>query len=90
MAFRLTNTDHVSDTSARCLDGARSVTTATVGGTTYLFVAGEDDDGVSVFAAVNNSANKVYFVDGPGDIIDETDGVVTHNERLQASAIPST
>ena len=32
------------------LGGARAVTTATVGDTTYLFVAGSQDDGVSVFS----------------------------------------
>ncbi len=51
---RLSNVDNESDTSALRLDGASSVTTATVGGTTYLYAAGYDDDGVSVFSVANN------------------------------------
>ena len=50
----LTNVDNVSDDSSLELDGARSVTTAEVGGMTYLFVAGFGDSGVSVFSVANN------------------------------------
>jgi VCBS repeat-containing protein len=46
----LTNVHNVADDAALQLDGARAVTTAVVGGTAYLFVAGDQDDGVSVFA----------------------------------------
>ena len=45
----LTSVDNVSDDANLEIDGAFSVTTATVGSTTYLFVAGVRDDGVSVF-----------------------------------------
>ncbi len=45
----LTNVDNVTDDATLQLDGARSVTTAVIGGTAYLFVASELDDGVSVF-----------------------------------------
>ena len=45
----ITSVINVSDNANLELDGATSVTTATVGSTTYLFVAGQDDDGVSVF-----------------------------------------
>ena len=48
--FFLLNIDNVMDSSSLALDGASSLTTATVGGTTYLFVAGFDDDRVSVFS----------------------------------------
>ncbi len=43
------------------LDGATAVTTAVVGGTTYLFVAGYSDDGVSVFRVANDGTlTNVY------------------------------
>ena len=45
----LVNVDNVTDEGDLELGGARSVTTAVAGGTTYLFVAGADDHGVSVF-----------------------------------------
>jgi 6-phosphogluconolactonase (cycloisomerase 2 family) len=46
----LTNLDNVADGGARQLAEARGAATAVVGGTTYLFVAGNDDSGVSVFS----------------------------------------
>ena len=59
----LNNVNNVNDDSSLKLDGARSVTTAEVGGMTYLFVAGYDDDGVSVFSVANNgSLNNVTNV----------------------------
>ena len=52
------------------LDGARSVTTAEVGDTTYLFVAGEFDDGVSVFSVANNgSLNNVTNVSDDNSLL---------------------
>ena len=50
----LTSVTNVSDDANLKLNGANSVTTATVGSTTYLFVAGANDDGVSVFSVANN------------------------------------
>ena len=50
----LVNVDNVTDDSSLHLDGAASVTTAEVDGTTYLFVAGFTDDGVSVFSVAND------------------------------------
>ena len=50
----LVNVDNVSDDGSLRLNGAASVTTAVVAGTTYLFVAGVFDDGVSVFSVANN------------------------------------
>ena len=50
----LVNVDNVIDNANLELDGALSVTTATVGSTNYLFVAGGDDNGVSVFSVANN------------------------------------
>ena len=46
----LRNTDNVSDAGSLELNGASSLTTAVVSGTTYLFVAGVSDHGVSVFS----------------------------------------
>ena len=49
MALHLTNTDNVTDDATLNLDDAAGVATAVVGGTTYLFVPGPLDNGVSVF-----------------------------------------
>ena len=43
------NTANVSDGGNLELSGANGVTTAEVGGRTYLFVMGYNDNGVSVF-----------------------------------------
>ena len=45
----LTAVDSVEDTADLELNDARAVSTAVVGDTTYLFVAGHNDNGVSVF-----------------------------------------
>src|SRR2546423_698144 len=59
----LTNTFNVTDSGALELDGAAGLTTAVVGGTTYLFVAGENDDGISVFSvAANGTLTNVFNV----------------------------
>ena len=50
----LTNVDNVADDAALKLDGVFSVTTANVGGTTYLFATGFNDNGVSVFSVAND------------------------------------
>ena len=62
----LSNVANVSDIGALALDGANSVTTASVGGTTYLFVAGTTDDGVSVFRVGNDGSlsNVANVLDG--------------------------
>ena len=53
MLANVTNVDDANDSNWE-LDGAQSVTTAVVAGTTYLFVAGSDDSGVSVFSVAND------------------------------------
>ena len=63
----LSNVHNVSDSGSFELDGASSVTTASVGGETYLFVAGEADDGISVFQI--ESGGKLVNVDNVGDSI---------------------
>jgi hypothetical protein len=52
MALLITNTDNVNDNddATLALLEPHSVTTASVGGTTYWCVAAFDDDGVSVFS----------------------------------------
>ncbi|QNL18864.1 hypothetical protein HXX25_05595 [Hyphobacterium sp. CCMP332] len=54
--FGLTNVANVLDDATLQLDGASSVTTAVVNGTTYLFAAGFYDFGVSVFSVADNGA----------------------------------
>src|SRR5256885_879952 len=57
----LPNPFNVTDAGALELDGATGLTTAVVGGTTYLFVAGENDDGISVFSvAANGTLTNVF------------------------------
>ena len=46
---RLTNVFNITDDATLALDGAIGLTAAVIAGTTYLFVAGTFDDGVSVF-----------------------------------------
>ena len=52
----LTSVDNVTDSSSTLLElnGASDLTTTVINGTTYLFVSGRDDDGVSVFSVDNN------------------------------------
>ncbi|MCP4386210.1 MAG: hemolysin-type calcium-binding protein, partial [Hyphomicrobiales bacterium] len=76
MAFELINTDNVTDAGALELDGARSVSTAAVGGTTYLFVASPFDDGVSVFAVgTDGTLTNAYNVTDLADL--ELDGATS-------------
>ena len=71
----LNSVQDVSDGGMRELDGARSVTTAVAGGTTYLFVAGQNDDGVSVFSVANDGMlTSVQDVDDADDVNLELDG----------------
>src|SRR2546423_977752 len=59
----LTNVANVTDDATLKLDAADRLTTALSGGTTYLFVAGENDDGVSVFSvAANGTLTNVFNV----------------------------
>ncbi len=75
MAVTLVNTFNVTDGGTLELDFANGVTTATIGGTTYLFVAGFSDDGVSVFSlAANGTLVNVSNVTDGGLL--ELDGAV--------------
>jgi len=75
----LTNVDNVADGGARELSGAFGVTTAVVGGTTYLFVSGAGDDGVSVFSVVANGTvtNVANVSDDATRALDVAQGVTT-------------
>ncbi len=69
----LTSVDDVSDNATLELDGAADVSTAVIGGTTYLFVTGYDDDGVSVFSvAADGTLTSVDDVSDNADL--ELDG----------------
>ena len=62
MSILFTNGDNETDAGALELDGASFITSADVGGTTYVFVAGGVDNGISVFSlglngALTNTAN---------------------------------
>jgi 6-phosphogluconolactonase (cycloisomerase 2 family) len=69
----LTNVDNVTDDTTWELDGASAVHVAKIAGTTYLFVAGEDDDGVSVFA-VAADGSLINFGEIPDRGLRELDG----------------
>ena len=80
----LTNVFNIDDASnaALKLDGAVRLTTAVVGGTTYLFSTGNIDDGISVFSVANNGAltNVFNVTDGAGvtpPLLDAATGITT-------------
>ena len=69
----LVNVYNIDDTGDLNLAGARGLTTAQIGSNTYLFVAGQNDDGVSVFqVSSDGSLVNVDNIDDTGDL--ELDG----------------
>jgi 6-phosphogluconolactonase (cycloisomerase 2 family) len=73
----LANVDNVTDDAMLELDGARDVATVIVAGTTYLFVTGAGDDGVSVFSvAADGTLTNVDNVDDADDAALELDGAL--------------
>src|SRR2546423_11125024 len=69
------NPFNVTDAGALHLNFATGVTTAVVGGPTYVFVAGQGDDGVSVFsAAANGTLTNAFNVTDAGAF--ELDGAI--------------
>ncbi|MGH6735227.1 MAG: hypothetical protein ACRECX_04000 [Methyloceanibacter sp.] len=59
----LTNVENITDGLDHQLEGAQALATASVGGTTYLFVGGADDSGISVFAVgVNGGLTNVFNI----------------------------
>ncbi|MCH9665048.1 MAG: beta-propeller fold lactonase family protein [Gammaproteobacteria bacterium] len=74
--LNLANVDNVADGGDLQLQGATSVTVAEVNGSSYLFVAGVTDDGVSVFSVGDNgSLANVDNVADEGDL--ELDGATS-------------
>ncbi len=68
----LTLVDQVFDNDNTYLEGVLPVTTTVIGGTTYLFVGGDNDDGVSVFSVDGNGKlTSVYNVGDVDDIVDD-------------------
>ncbi|KRA66514.1 hypothetical protein ASD79_04420 [Caulobacter sp. Root655] len=69
MSIVLTNNDNETDAGALELDGASAVTSAEIGGTTYVFVAGGLDDGISVFSlALNGTLTNVANITDSGSL----------------------
>ena len=78
----LTSVFNIDDASnaALELDGAVRLTTAVIGGTTYLFSTGNADDGISVFSVANNGAlTNVFNVDDASSaaLLDSATGIAT-------------
>ena len=72
----LTSVFNIEDNGSLELDGARSVSTAVVSDTTYLFVAGFDDSGVSVFRVASDGAlTSVFNITDAGTL--ELDGAIS-------------
>ncbi len=79
-AGSLINVANIDDTDDETyqLDGARSVATTKIAGTTYLFVAGFHDDGVSVFSVdAAGSLNHVASLDDAYDASYELEGAIS-------------
>jgi len=67
MSFLVTNPDNETDGGSLELDGASFITSTDVGGTTYVFVAGTTDNGISVFSlGLDGSLNNVSNVTDSG------------------------
>ena len=75
----LTNVFNQPDDGLLELDNAVGLSIAVLGGTTYLFVVGADDDGLSVFSvAANGALTNVANVTDAGDFeLDRPIGVTT-------------
>ncbi|MBP1857871.1 beta strand repeat-containing protein [Rhizobium herbae] len=84
---KLTDVANLADTGVFELDGVKGLTTAVIGGNTFLFAAGGVDDGLSVFqVAANGSLTHTSSVtddatlklDGASDIATAVVGGVTY------------
>ncbi|WP_421791604.1 Ig-like domain-containing protein [Hyphobacterium sp.] len=63
----LTNTDNVADSGSLELDAPWELNTVEVGGTTFVVVAGNNDDGLSVFSvAANGTLTNVQNINDNG------------------------
>ncbi|HVQ07464.1 MAG TPA: Ig-like domain-containing protein [Allosphingosinicella sp.] len=61
----LTNTANVNDAGGISLQDVSDITTAVIGGVTYVFIAGATDNGVSVYSL--SAAGALTFVDNEAD-----------------------
>ena len=73
MALSLINQFNVTDDATLRLDRAFSVTTAVVGGTTYLFAAGDLDSGISVFSVAADGADFTNLIRQSADMADRSE-----------------
>lgn len=65
----LTNVDNVSDNATLLLEAINSLSTAVVGGITYLFAAGVTDNGVSMFEVANDGTlTNVYNLSDDAEV----------------------
>ena len=72
----LMNIHNIDDTGDLELDGVRELTTAQMGSNTYLFVVGQNDDGVSVFQVSSDaSLVNIHNIDDTGDL--KLDGAIS-------------
>ncbi|MGR4865241.1 M10 family metallopeptidase C-terminal domain-containing protein [Caulobacter sp. LARHSG274] len=84
---KLTSLSNLADNGTYELDGVKGLTTAVIGGTTYLFAAGGVDDGVSVFSVSAAGAlthtssvtdNGTLKLDGASDVATAVVGGITY------------
>jgi VCBS repeat-containing protein len=84
---KLTSVSNLADNGTYELDGVKGLTTAVIGGSTYLFAAGGVDDGVSVFSVAANGIltntsnvtdNGTLKLDGASDVATAVVGGVTY------------
>jgi VCBS repeat-containing protein len=78
----LTNTNNFSDNATLNLNGASDVTSAVIGGVTYVFVAGAADNGISVF-----SLNSSGILTNVFNFTDTVDTLVAGATSLSISTI---
>ena len=83
----LSHVTRVQDTSSLNLNGAHYVATAVVSGTTYLFVSGYNDNGVSVFRVNSGgSLTNVYNVQGISEARELDTAVIRGSTYLYVTA----
>ena len=75
----LNNIANIVDNATLQLDGAGSMTTTQIGTTTYLFVASDEDNGVSVFRVANdgNLVNVYNITDNATLQLDQASSLTT-------------
>ncbi len=84
-SFQLLSVDDVSDDATLQLDGASGLSTAVVGGTTYLFVCGDTDNGASVFSVASDGT-----LISADDVSDDTDLKLDGARGLSTAVVEGT